>query len=203
MANEDSFPQLLGRVREGDDDAAAVIFHRFVNQLAAHARRHLAPAIRRQTDSEDVVQSVYRTFFRRAREGQFQLDHWGSLWGLLARITVRKCARIAGNQKNRPRQISLSTGTESASFDPGLNWEAIARDPSPAETAALDDTLDALLNPLRDSHRKIVLLTLEGYTQEEIGNRVGCSERTVRRVLAQAQSDLEKLEPLDEQIESG
>jgi ECF sigma factor len=79
MTSDDSFPQLLARVREGDDEAAAVIFQRFVNQLAAHAHRHLAPAVRRQTDPEDVVQSVYRTFFRRARKGQFRLDHWGRL----------------------------------------------------------------------------------------------------------------------------
>jgi DNA-directed RNA polymerase specialized sigma24 family protein len=83
-----------------------------------------------------------------------------------------------------------------STIDSSLGWEAIAREPSPAESAALADMLDVLMKPLRESHRKILTLTLQGYTQEEIGNRVGCSDRTVRRVLAQVQADLERLDLL-------
>jgi RNA polymerase sigma-70 factor (ECF subfamily) len=193
MSSGDTFPQLLARVREGDDEAAAVIFRRFVDQLAAKAHRHLAPAVRRQVDADDVVQSVYRTFFRRVRDGQ--LDHWGSLWGLLTRITLRKCARAGGRGKNRPGQVSITSGTDSAGGESGLEWAVLAREPSADEVAALNDTLDVLLKPLRESHREIVELTLQGHTQEEIGKRLGCSERTVRRVLAQVQADLQKLDP--------
>jgi RNA polymerase sigma factor (sigma-70 family) len=87
------------------------------------------------------------------------------------------------------------TALGDATSEPELNWEALAREPSPAEAAALNDILDTLLAPLRDTHREIVTLTLQGYTQEEIGKQLGCSERTVRRVIAQAQVDLEKLDP--------
>jgi RNA polymerase sigma-70 factor (ECF subfamily) len=194
MTSDDTFPNLLARVRQGDDEAAAIVFRRFVDQLAAHANRHLSPAVRRRTDAEDVVQSVYRTFFRRVRHGEFQLDHWGSLWGLLTRITVRKCAH-AGRGKNRPREAQFhSADTADSAAD--MNWEALAREPSPAETAAFNDLLDSLLEPLRDAHREIVKRTLEGYTQEEIASQLGCSERTVRRVIAQTQVDLEKLDAL-------
>jgi RNA polymerase sigma-70 factor (ECF subfamily) len=194
MSTADSFGALLARVREGNDEAAAVIFERFVNRLSAQAHRHLAPTVRRQVDAEDVVQSVYRTFFRRVREGQFRLDHWGSLWGLLARITLRKCARVGGQIANRPPQFSLTGGADNSGFDSGLDWEMIAREPSPAEAACLADTLDSLMKPLRESHRQVLTLALEGYTQEEVAERAGCSERTVRRVLSQAEIDLEKLD---------
>jgi RNA polymerase sigma factor (sigma-70 family) len=80
MSAEDTFPHLLARVRDGNDDAAAVIFRRFVDQLASHAHRHLSPAVRRRTD---VVQSVYRTFSRLVREEQFELDHGGKPVGAL------------------------------------------------------------------------------------------------------------------------
>jgi len=196
MSTETSFAQLLARVRDGDDNAAAVIFERFVRKLAAHADRHLALVVRPEIDAVDVVQSVYRTFFRRVHQGQFQLDHWGSLWGLLARIAVCKCARAAERRKLRQRPKSLTTDGVRPSEDE-LTWEIIARDPSPNEIAALNDVLDALLKPLRDSHRQILTLLLDGHTQEETSNRVGCSVRTVRRVLNQAQADLEKLELLE------
>jgi RNA polymerase sigma-70 factor (ECF subfamily) len=196
MSSDGRFSHLLQQVRGGDEGAAAVIFQRFVDQLAAKAHQHLSPAVRRQVDAEDVVQSVYRTFFRRVRQGEFQLDHWGSLWGLLTRITVRKCAH-ASRGKNRPLAAASANAGEGQDTAPELKWEALARDPSPAEEAALNDTLGVLLNPLREAHRQIIVLTLEGYTQEEVGRQVGCSERTVRRVLAQAQSDLEKLDPAE------
>jgi RNA polymerase sigma-70 factor (ECF subfamily) len=192
MSGGDTFPQLLARVRKGDDEAAAIIFRRFVDQLAAKAHRHLSPAARRQADAEDVVQSVYRTFFRRVREGEFRLDHWGSVWGLLTRITIRKCAHAGRRIKNHPQ--GTSPQANSSHLEANLDWETLAREPSPAEAAALNDTLDTLLKPLRATHREIVVLTLQGYTQQEIGDQLGCSERTVRRVLAQAQSDLEKMD---------
>jgi RNA polymerase sigma-70 factor, ECF subfamily len=194
MSAVDSFPQLLARVREGDDEAAAVIFQRFVDQLVAQAYNHLSPAVRRGTDAEDVVQSVYRTFFRRAREGEFRLDHWGSLWGLLTRITVLKCARVSRDE-SRALELFLAPATDASASSTGSIWQALAREPSPAEAAALNDTIDALLRPLRESHREIVRRTLQGYTQEEIAAQLDCSERSVRRVLAQAQFDLEKLDP--------
>jgi RNA polymerase sigma-70 factor (ECF subfamily) len=195
MSSGDTFPKLLARVRDGDDEAAAVIFRRFVDQLAAKAHRHLTPAVRRRVDADDVVQSVYSTFLRRMRQGEFQLDHWGSLWGLLARITVRKCARAGGRGMNRPGEVSITSGSDSNGGESGLEWAVLAREPSADEVAALHDTLEVLLKPLRESHREIVELTLQGHTQGEIGNQLGCSERTVRRVLAQVQADLEKLDP--------
>jgi DNA-directed RNA polymerase specialized sigma24 family protein len=54
-------------VREGDDEAAAVVFRRFVDPLAAHTNRHLSTAVRHGTDAEDVVQPVYLTFFKTER----------------------------------------------------------------------------------------------------------------------------------------
>src|SRR5580692_9332213 len=157
MSAGDTFPQLLVRVRAGDEAAAAVIFRRFVDQLAAKAHRHLSPTLRRKVDAEDIIQSVYRTFFKRVRQGEFQLDHWGSLWGLLTRITVRKCAH-AGRGKNRPRESSLTPAGDSSVSQNDLDWKALAREPSPAEAAALNDVLDKLLDPLRESHRAIVNL---------------------------------------------
>ena len=58
------------------------IFQRFASQLIAKARDRLNPDIRRNLDPEDVVQSAYRTFFRRLDEGQFELANWDCLWGL-------------------------------------------------------------------------------------------------------------------------
>lgn len=117
MSVGDTFPQLLVRVRAGDEAAAAVLFRRFVDQLAAKAHRHLSPTLRRKVDAEDIIQSVYRTFFRRVRQGEFELDHWGSLWGLLTRITVRKCAELGDEVRiDRCKSLARSMPTSPTSI---------------------------------------------------------------------------------------
>jgi hypothetical protein len=163
MSSNESFEQLLGRLREGDDEAAALIFERFVNKLADHARRHLSAA-------------------SPVSPGAPPLDQWGSLWGRLARIAVCKCGRAS-------RRFTRSNERDSR-----LDWEFIAREPSPAESAAINDTLDALLKPLSQAHREIVTLALQGNSHMEIALRVRCSSRTVRLVVGQAEIELAKLD---------
>src|SRR5207249_524909 len=96
MDPHDSFARLMARLRAGDDGAAAAVFQRFARQLIARARAHLDARLRPKLDPEDVVQSVYRSFFNRYGAGQFELGTWNDLWGLLTVITLRKCVnRVA------------------------------------------------------------------------------------------------------------
>ena len=63
------------------------------------------------------------------------------------------------------------------------DWEALgrllARDPTPPEAATLTDLLEHLLQGLKEREREILVLHLQGYTQDEISARVGRAERTV------------------------
>ena len=38
---------------------------------------------RTQAEIEDVVQSVYKSFFARYGRGQFEFDDWSDIWGLV------------------------------------------------------------------------------------------------------------------------
>ena len=61
-------PQLLG----GDPEAARAVFDRYSARLVRLADQHLSRKLAGRVDGEDVVQSVFRTFFRRGNEGEFQ-----------------------------------------------------------------------------------------------------------------------------------
>ena len=66
--DEQAFLQLL---RAGDQQAARKVFHAYVNRLLYLARERLSQQMARRIDPEDIVQSVFRTFFHRVQAGQF------------------------------------------------------------------------------------------------------------------------------------
>ena len=86
-----SFNVLITKLQAGDESAAVAILERYTGRLIGLARKRLGPGIRSKLDPDDVLQSVYRSFFLRHRKGKFQLKDWDNLWSLLATITLRKC----------------------------------------------------------------------------------------------------------------
>src|ERR1700722_4305434 len=65
MAADDSFGLLMGGLQGGDAEAAGALFHRFAQRLIALARQRLEPRLRSKVDPEDILQSVFKSFFRR------------------------------------------------------------------------------------------------------------------------------------------
>jgi RNA polymerase sigma-70 factor (ECF subfamily) len=82
--------ELLRKYELGDLAAARQIHDRYAERLIAVARRLLSDKLAARIDPEDVVQSAYRSFFLRARDGQYVVRESGDLWRLLIAIT-RHC----------------------------------------------------------------------------------------------------------------
>src|SRR5262245_8880200 len=87
---DDRSGDLVARWRAGDQQAAEQLFHRYAQRLIALTRSRLPSLLSRRVDAEDVVQSVYRSFFAGAREGRYDLRQGGDLWQLLVTITFHK-----------------------------------------------------------------------------------------------------------------
>jgi RNA polymerase sigma-70 factor (ECF subfamily) len=190
MAQDSSFINLMDRLREGNDEAASRVFHRFARQLIELARGHLDPQTRQKVDPEDVIQSVFLSFFTRHAEGQFDLENWGSLWGMLTVLTVRKCGQrmrhFRAARRSVRREVSGSEGD-------GDGWAALDRDPTPPEAVALTEILQDVMRGLDASERPILAYSLQGQTVAEISERVARTERTVQRVLQRLRQRLERL----------
>src|SRR6516162_1159989 len=92
MASDDLFHNLMARLRSGEDAAAREVFERFASRLVALTRRQFNQILSRKVDPEDVVQSAFKSFFIRHREGKLEVGDTGGLWNLLTLITLRKCA---------------------------------------------------------------------------------------------------------------
>jgi RNA polymerase sigma-70 factor, ECF subfamily len=193
MAGNESFHDAIGGLRVGDQQAATEIYQRYAQRLIGLAHRRLDATLQAKADPESVVQSVFRSFFVRQAQGQFDLDDWDSLWSLLVRITVRKCCRVAATYRAERRDVRREVGQEPAQ-DVGLEKDqALAREPTPEEATILADLLERLMQGLDDTQQTILAQRLQGYTVREISASVGRTERTVHRVLGQVRASLQRL----------
>jgi RNA polymerase sigma factor (sigma-70 family) len=162
--------------RSGDNEAAAKIFHRFATKLIALAYKKLGARVRQKLDADDVVQSVFRSFFGHQRAGDLAgLASWDNVWGLLVAMTVRKChsrrRQFHAHRRDVRKEVPLTS----------LGWEICDREPTPEEAAMLADTVNELVNHFEGRTQKILLLLLEDYSALEISLKLGCTERTVHR----------------------
>ena len=165
----------------GDQAAAQKLFDRYVNQVMKMARNHINRRLAGRVDAEDIVQSVFRTFFQRARKGQFHVEGADDLCKLLARITVRKTFRQIAYHKRAKRDAGAESSQGDATQEVLLN--KLESGPSPDEAAAFLDYLEHFLGQLRPEDRQILELRMEGYNNMEIAEKLGISDRKIRRLL--------------------
>jgi DNA-directed RNA polymerase specialized sigma24 family protein len=182
---------LIRRLKGGDRQAAGPLWDGYVRRLLGLARRRLGGLPRRAADSEDVALSAFKSFCRRAEQDGFaKLEDADDLWQILALLTTRKAADVVARELAAKRGGGQVRG-ESAFGKPGDESGAGAgieqvpgRELSPAEVAELVEEYRALLDELgEESLRATAVWKLEGYTDQQIADKLGCSLSTVERKL--------------------
>ena len=178
-----SITRCIDMLRRGDRSAAEALWGSYIHRLVALARARLGGTPRRAANEEDVALSAFDSFYRRAEGGQFtRLADRDDLWQVLVLITERKAIdlmrREGRKSRGAGRVVPLSEaqarGADDAA-DPG---------PSPEFAAQVVDEFRALLHRLGDdSLRSVALAKLEGYSNKQIADRLGCIEQTVERKL--------------------
>jgi RNA polymerase sigma-70 factor, ECF subfamily len=194
MSSESSFDGLLTRLRRGDGDAASQLFARYANRVIALARSRMDKQIRQKVDPEDVLQSVFKSFFARYKGGNFELKDWDSLWGLLVVVTLRKCSRKARYFHGAVHDVRKEAGSQPDPDESDLEWDFEAKGPTPADEAVLEETLDHVMDQLKDRDRQILELRLQGYTIPEISEKIGRTEYTVSGALKRIRKQLKGME---------
>ena len=105
VTDEGSDSSLIRRFRAGEDDAATKLYKRYAERLQRLAQRNTALDLTRRFDAEDVVQSVFRTFFRRVRTGLYDLPAGDELWRLLLVISLNKIRTLAVFHRAQKRSV--------------------------------------------------------------------------------------------------
>jgi RNA polymerase sigma-70 factor (ECF subfamily) len=172
-------PELVERLRRGDPQAAEEVFARYAQRLTSLAEQHLSRKLAGRLDGADVVQSVFRTFFRRSAAGEFRIDSSDELWRLLVRITLQKARAKGRHHTAGVRDVAA----EEPGGGAALLLHAVTHEPGPAEAAALVDQIETLLRGLPALYCDLLRLRLEGYSVSDTATQLGVSRRTVHRAL--------------------
>lgn len=178
---------LLARWRNGDQQAATELFRRYADRLIALARSRLSSKLTQRVDPEDVVQSVYRSFFADARAGRYELERGGDLWQLLVTLTLHKVQHQVERSTAQKRTVERERyfGSEDS-------LQALAREPSPLAALVLADQLEQLMSQLDTLQRPVLEMRLQGHNLEAIAAATHCSEATVRRILDRVKEQLQR-----------
>ncbi len=189
------FKQIMELLRSGDQQAAELIFNKYCRRLIGLAASRLPAPVRAKEDEQDAVQSAFKSFFNRQKNGTLEPEDWDELGTLLTYLTMCKVDRrirkyLAEKRDIRRESAAMSGDTEN---DTGPKWEAAALDPTAEEKAAAEETLNELLKKLSPLDQELVTLRLQGYQVSEIAERIGKDERTVYRVLSIVRDHIAKL----------
>lgn len=190
-----SVSQWLGDLKAGDLAAAQPLWERYFARLVGLARSRLRAGRRAAAhDEEDAALSAFHSFCEGAANGRFpQLADRDDLWKLLVVITARKAGAHTEHETRQKRgggrvisAADLPGGEYGRSSDSAddLFARVVSKEPSPEFAAMAAEECRRLLAKLDDDDlRKVALDRMEGYTNDEIAERLGCARRTVARRL--------------------
>lgn len=185
---------LLARVRDGSQDAATLLYRRYAQRLRDLAKAQCSADLARVVEPDDIVQSVFGSFFRAASQGVYQLPAGEELWKLFLVIALNKIrARARYHGAARRDQTRTVAGT---TFD--LTLESVAGADFAAETL-LQLTVEEALDRLPPNHRQAIRLRIEGFDVAEIAQRIGRSLRSTERLLQESRQRLAVLLTIDDE----
>ncbi len=190
LEQEDPVTLWIQQLRSEDDSAAHNLWHHFVHRLQISARSKLRPSTRRVYDEEDAAQSAFHSVCAGISAGRFpELNDREGLLHLLLVITSRKVSQRVRYEHRKRRDVrrvttdSIFAKTTEVTTAPRIE-SAQSREPTPEFAVEFVDVCETLFESLDDPQlKKVALLRIEGFTDDEIGAKLTCSRRTVQRRL--------------------
>ncbi|NNE00919.1 MAG: RNA polymerase subunit sigma-70 [Pirellulaceae bacterium] len=190
MSKSTNVSHWIHLVKTGDSTAANRIWQHYFDRLVRSVRGRLYGQNRAVSDEEDIVLSVFDSFYNAAENGRFpDLSDRDDLWRLLLRMAARKVVDkrrhdLRQRRGGNVRLHSLDHTGDDGSFDDGRVIEAIGDEPSPEMVLMMQESVEQLFSHLGVGQlRDLAVAKLEGYSNAELAQRFGCSERTIERRL--------------------
>lgn len=175
------FPELLARLRAGDEGAVREFVGTYEPFIRRAIRRRSARGPRHAVaDSDDLCQSVLGSFLIRVAAGEYDLDGHADLERLIVTIVRNKVAALARREAGQPRSHPRMRLFESGEDPSGDSLD------DPARVVAARDLLAAVLRRLAPADRALLEHRQAGRTWDEIAALVGETAVALRQRLSRA-----------------
>jgi len=185
MSQSPNVSHWIELVKGGDSVAANKIWRHYFDQLVRAVRRKLYGQNRAVSDEEDIVLSVFESFYDAAENGRFpNLSDRDDLWQLLLRMSGRKVIDKRRRDRRQRRGGEVRVHSLNELRDGESVIDAIGDEPSPEMVLMMQESVEQFFSHLGVGQlRDLAGAKLEGYSNAELAERFGCSERTIERRL--------------------
>jgi RNA polymerase sigma factor (sigma-70 family) len=175
MSEEQTFLDLMRRVRAGDQAACAELVREYGPHIRRAARLRLPARLAAVCDGSDVCQAVFGGFFVRVGLGQYDLQAPGQLVRLLCTMARNKALKRVGREYAERRDARRRDGgpvEEREVADPG---------PSPSQQVVYRELIEKAHALLSSAEKQVTELLSRGHTWAEVAARLGGTPEAVRK----------------------
>jgi RNA polymerase sigma-70 factor (ECF subfamily) len=180
MPETPSFPELMRRVRAGDDGAASELVRCYEPAIRRVVRFRLNPRLRRLCDSLDICNAVLGKFFVQAALGQFDLNTPEDLVKLLSTMARNEVLREQRRQlaaRRDQRRDAAGQATDSTVRAPGV---------TPSQEVAAAELFQEVQRRLTPEERQLAEWRHQGRDWNAIAADAGGQAEALRKKLSRA-----------------
>jgi RNA polymerase sigma factor (sigma-70 family) len=186
MTDDSSFDWLTEELAANSPAAAEAVVRRHFGRIVQVVQARIGRRFRAKVDAEEVANSAMKSFFRRYAGDRTAVTDWQDLWNLLAEIALNKLR----NRIRRFRQQRRDVDREQAG---GPEPDVAGVADGPEAEVVLNDLFDHLVSGYGEAERRVVELSLQGYSVDDIAAAVGVGNRTVIRIRTGFRNRLQSL----------
>ncbi len=173
-----SVTRWINELKKGDAAAADLLWQFLQSRLIALASRQVGFSV--SYDKEDVALDAFATLCEGIREGRYEIANRNALWSLLGVITINGARKRSRNEKRLRRGGSF---TRTKSNDKTLD-SITTNELSPEDSYFALEECKRLLSILPNENlKRLAVLKVDGYTNEEVAEIMNCTRRSVQRRL--------------------
>lgn len=195
MDELDNWEHLTERLRAGDPEATRWFWERYGPDIQHVVERRWTDTLRVKEDGADVVQSIFRTVFRRLRAGQFECKDAESLFVLLFVIARRKIAKKARHYLAGLRDVRREVHGATGPAADGGGYEPVEHALTPEEALEREELLEEFrgaIASLKERERQVVELMLQEKKTSEIAEELDVCPELVTRYKRSAMQNLKR-----------
>lgn len=186
MNDSSTISRWIDQAKMGDSLAAEQLWRHYFDRLVRVVRNRLRGGNRAVSDEEDVVLSVFDSFYEAAKNGRFpDLFDRDDLWHLLLRMASRKVIDKRRHDARHRRGGGVDTQSLDDLFrDEQPRIEVAGNEPTPDMVVMMQESVEHFFSHLGVGQlRELAGAKLEGHSNADLAERFGCSERTIERRL--------------------